>query len=187
LVFIFFINPITIIRILTLKKYCILCLQPIHLALWLVVFSLVPELAFSQVEKKVVPDGTDGLQLTVPVVDSATGKATNLPPNQVNTPVSTIKLGMGYIGDYATFSESSTFKQQMDSAGLTLKSMYKTRDFRILASGKFNTRWDLSWKTAYMYDGNNEVWMLRETGITIGTPELFGYFLWAVPKKGIPW
>jgi phosphate-selective porin OprO/OprP len=140
--------------------------------------------SFGQEEKKTVPDGTDGSTLVVPAVDSTTGKATNLPPNAVNTPFSTFKIGLGYIGDYATYSADNVFKQQMDSANLELKSMFKTRDFRVLVSGKFNTKRAFSWKGAVMYDGDKEEWLVRETGLTIGVPELSGDFFIGRTKEG---
>jgi phosphate-selective porin OprO/OprP len=137
-----------------------------------------------QTENKEVPDGTDGLVLTVPKVDSTSHKATNLPFNQFNTRLTTIKIGMGYIGDVVTFSQDKVFKQQMDSAKLTFPTGYKTRDFRILTSGQFKTKRLLAWKVAFMYDGEKETWLWRENGITIGTPELFGNFFIGRTKEG---
>jgi phosphate-selective porin OprO/OprP len=140
--------------------------------------------SYGQEQTKTVPDGTDGSVLEVPVVDSATGKATNLPENEVNTPWSTFKIGMGYIGDYATFTEDDKFKQQMDSAKLDLESQFKTRDFRVLVSGKFNTKRAFSWKGAVMYDGDKDEWLVRETGLTIGVPELAGNIFIGRTKEG---
>jgi phosphate-selective porin OprO/OprP len=147
-------------------------------------FFILSHPSFSQVETKTVPDGTDGSVLEVPVIDTATGKATNLPMNEVNTPWSTFKLGAGYIGDYATYSADDVFKQQMDSANLELETKFKTRDFRVLASGKFNTKRAFSWKAAGMYDGDKEEWLVRETGLTIGVPELAGNIFIGRTKEG---
>jgi phosphate-selective porin OprO/OprP len=145
---------------------------------------IFPDHSFCQKEKRTVPDGTDGSTLVVPEIDSATGKAKNLPPNEKNTPFSTFKIGMGYIGDYAAYTQDANFKKQMDSAGLEVKSMFKTRDFRVLGSGQFNTKRTFAWKFAFMYDGDKEQWLIRETGLTIGVPELGGHFFLGRTKEG---
>lgn len=147
-------------------------------------FIILPLLSFSQEEKKVVPDGTDGSVLSVPEKDSTSGKTTNLEENERDAKFSTFKIGFGYIGDYIAFSESETFKQQMDSANLDLKAMFKTRDGRVLGSGKFNTKRTFAWKFAFMYDGDKEEWLVRETGFTIGVPELAGHLFIGRTKEG---
>jgi phosphate-selective porin OprO/OprP len=154
--------------------------------LTVVVCYLFSNQAFAQTTKKgkTVPDGTDGSTLIVPEIDSATGKATNLPLNEKNTSFSTFKIGMGYIGDYAAYSQNAVFKQQMDSAGLDVKNMFKTRDFRVLGSGQFNTKRTLAWKFAFMYDGDKDQWLVRESGLTIGAPELAGHFFIGRTKEG---
>lgn len=135
-----------------------------------------------QEEKKTVPNGTDGLVLTVPPADSVTKK---LPPNEFVGAFSTLKLGMGYILDYAAYSQDDVFKQQMDSANLDVgKSKLETRDFRIMGSGVLKTKRPISWKFAYMYDGDDKVWMIRETGVTIGMPELAGHIFIGRTKEG---
>lgn len=140
--------------------------------------------AQAQAPKKTVPDGTDGTTLTVPERDSTTGKNKNMPPNEVATPFSTFKLGMGFLPEYAGYVQDDVFKQQMDSAGLEVKSQYATRDFRALVSGKFRTKRELSWKFAYMYDGDKKAWWVRESGLTIGVPELSGHFFIGRTKEG---
>jgi len=147
------------------------------------VLLILPFQSYSQ-EKKTMPDGTDGTELTIPRVDSITGKSTNLQPNEVNAKFTTFRIGMGYIGDYVTYSQSSTFKQQMDSANLDVQPKFLTRDFRVLGSGKFNTKRDLSFKFGIMYDGSLNEWLLRESGLTIGVPELFGHIFIGRTKEG---
>ena len=141
----------------------------------------LPHQSFCQEEKKTVPDGTDGLVLIVPPEDSLAKK---LPANEFNGSYSTFKIGFGYILDYATFKQSEVFKQQMDSAGLVFDPRFETRDFRILASGVLKTKRSISWKFAFMYDGNGKIWMMRETGVTIGVPELAGHIFIGRTKEG---
>src|SRR6478735_6849358 len=84
-----------------------------------VAFLLSSALLFGQDTAKIIPDGTDGSTLILHPVDPLTKK---LPPNEFDGSYSTFKLGLGYIGDAATYSQDAVFKQQMDSAGLDLGS-----------------------------------------------------------------
>src|SRR4030095_713367 len=76
-------------------------------------------------------------------------------------------------------------EQQMDSAGLDVgKAKLETRDFRIMGSGVLKTKRPISWKFAYMYDADDKVWRSRETGVTIGVPELAGHLFIGRTKEG---
>ena len=136
--------------------------------------------------KKSLPNGTDGLIFYPRKADTVfINKVHDLPGNEFEGSASTFKIGAGYIGDYTFYSENDVFKQQMDSLGLNLTPTYKTRDFRVLGSGRLlKTKRYVAWRFAYMYDGDKEVWMLRETGITIGVPELKGHFFIGRTKEG---
>ena len=140
-------------------------------------------LSFGQ-QPKTIPDGTDGSMLTVPEVDSISGKTKDEPPNEAISSFSTFKIGLGLLPECAAYIQDDVFKQQMDSAGLEVKSMYKTRDFRIIASGQLKTKRTLAWKFAYMYDGDKNAWLVRESGITIGVPEIAGHFFIGRTKEG---
>lgn len=159
------------------------CFYVVSILSILLILLLLPQKSFSQEEKK-VPDGTEGLDLTVPVIDSTTGKATNLEKNEANTSFSTVRVGLGYIHDFVTYAQDDVFKEQMDSANLRLVPKGKLRDFRILASGTFKTKRELSWKFAYMWDGDKDLWYVRESGFTIGVPELAGHIFIGRTKEG---
>ena len=146
-----------------------------------VIAILSAYLSYAQEPAKTVPNGTDGLILTIPPDDSLVKK---LPPNEFNGALSTFKIGLGYIHDGATYVESDVYKRQMDSAGLEMDPQFKLRDFRILGSGVLKTKRSISWKFAFMYDGDKETWMVRESGITIGVPELFGHIFIGRTKEG---
>ena len=128
-----------------------------------------------------VPDGTTGLLLKVNPDDYLKKK---LQPNEFEGTYSTMRVGFGYIGDAATYVQSSVFKQQMDSLGESVTAKMMTRDFRLMASGVFKVKRDLSWKAGFMYDGDKKIWLLRETGITLGVPELFGHIFVGRTKEG---
>ena len=150
------------------------------IALLIFFIHTLPGVSYGQEPKK-VPDGTEGLFLTVPPPDSLTKK---LPPNEFDGSYSTFRIGFGYIHDFVTYSQSKVFKQQMDSAGLSLDAQGKLRDFRVLGSGVLKTKRTISWKFAYMYDGDKETWLVRESGITIGVPELKGIIFVGRTKEG---
>ena len=153
-------------------------------------FLLSAILTYGQETKKdttkTLPDGTEGLVFTPRPIDSVLINAKKtLAPNEFEGTHSTFRIGFGYIGDATTYVQDDVFKRQMDSLGLSLDSKFSTRDFRILGSGRFlKSKRYLAWKFAYMYDGNEKVWMMRETGITIGVPELFGHIFVGRTKEG---
>ena len=150
----------------------------------IILFIVVPGFflkAYGQ-EPKTVPDGTEGVTIEKPIPDSNTIK---LKPNEFKGPFSTFRIGFGYIVDASTYSQDDVFKKQMDSANIDINPTVQTRDFRILGSGVLiNSKRDISWKFAYMYDGDDKVWILRESGITVGVPELKGHIFVGRTKEG---
>jgi len=141
----------------------------------------IPFLKSYAQETKKVPDGTDGLMLTVPENDSLVKK---LPPNEFNGSKSTFKIGLGLIYDAVAYGQSDVFKEQIDSAGLDVYNRGKLRDFRVLGSGVLKTKRHLAFKFAYMWDGDKDTWLVRETGVTIGVPELAGHIFVGRTKVG---
>jgi len=144
-------------------------------------FFILSHPSFSQEVKKEVPDGTTGVIMEI-------GKSDYLDsvvkPNEFHGTYSTCRIGFGYMIDGATFSEDAVFKQQMDSASLDLESQFLTRDFRAIISGVFKSKRTVAWKMAYMFDGNEKIWLMRETGVTIGVPELAGHIFIGRTKEG---
>jgi phosphate-selective porin OprO/OprP len=132
---------------------------------------------------KQVPNGTDGLMLDVRN-DSTKNVVKALPVNEFEGKVAAFRIGMGMIYDFGTYAQSDVFKQQMDSANLTVAPAAKLRDFRVLGSLRFKTKRDLSLKFAYMWDGANQAWLVRESGVTIGVPELAGHVFIGRTKEG---
>ncbi|HKH60159.1 MAG TPA: hypothetical protein VKA49_04975, partial [Flavitalea sp.] len=113
-----------------------------------ITIGLFPYQTYGQEPKK-VPDGTDGLELTVREKDSASKK---LPPNEFNGSLTTFKIGLGLIYDAVAYKQDDVFKEQMTEGGFNLKDKVKLRDFRVLGSGVLRTKRSLSWKFAYMWD-----------------------------------
>ncbi len=144
------------------------------------IFFILPRI-YSQEKEKVVPIGTDGV---VDTIDAVTGKQVNPKANDFDGPITTFRIGVGFIYDFTTYAQSQEFKEQMGIANIELGPRSKTRDFRVLGSGVFKTKRLFSWKFAYMWDGDKNLWMVRETGVTIGVPELKGNFFVGRTKEG---
>jgi len=147
---------------------------------------VLPLKLLAQDTSKILPNGTDGLTFTKRSADSTfVTEKQDLAPDEFVGPYATFKVGMGYIGDFTAYSQNAAFRQQMDSANLDLNAHYQTRDFRILGSGRFlKSKRYLGYKFAYMYDGDKKVWLIRETGVTIGVPELKGNIFIGRTKEG---
>ena len=142
--------------------------------------SLLP--VYAQIQPNQIPDGTDGLVLEVR--DSTAMQISKLPPNEFEGSYSTFKIGLGLIYDLTTYSQTDEFRSQMDSLGFSLGPVSNLRDFRILGSGRLKTQRAISWKFAYMWDGDNKTWLVRESGVTIGVPELAGHIFVGRTKEG---
>src|SRR6478609_660714 len=124
--------------------------------------------------QKTIPDGTEGEQLEV--LDSIPKEKRTKRWRLFNGRVTTLKLGGGFLYEFAGYSQNQAGKQQMDSLGTVLEPAFAVRDFRVVASGQFKTKRTLTWKAGFMYDGQSEKWLVRETGVMIGVPELWGSF-----------
>jgi phosphate-selective porin OprO/OprP len=99
--------------------------------------------------------------------------------NEFDLGFTTLRLGYGFLVDFATYSQDDDSKQQVapeDSIGL--------RDFRLLFKGRFKTERDLTWTAGVMYDGATDDWHMRQTGVMIGVPEISSHFFIGRTKEG---
>ena len=126
---------------------------------------------------RVIPDGTEGEFLEMPDTSAAEGKGGKW--NEFDTKITTLKFGFGFLYEVAAYSQDEESRQQFD-----LKTGYKVRDFRVLISGIIKSKRAISWKTGIMYDGPTDRWLVRESGVTIGVPELWGRFFVGRTKEG---
>ncbi len=129
-----------------------------------------------------IPDGTMGEFLEP--ADSIEKKKFPKNINLFNGRFSSVRVGVGFLPEYAAFKQDAIAKKQMDSAGVTVEDQWKIRDFRVFASGQLTTKRMLSWKIGLMYDGPNREWLVRETGLTIGVPEISGHIFIGRTKEG---
>lgn len=133
-------------------------------------------------QEKTIPDGTQGevFELDSGAV-SAKKKKWNLFPGTY----SSLKIGGGFLYEFAGYSQDLASQQQMDSLGTKLEPTFKVRDFRFVVSGQLKkTRRSITWKGGFMYDAASDSWLVRETGIMVGMPELSGYVFVGRTKEG---
>lgn len=99
--------------------------------------------------------------------------------NEYDGPVTTFRLGVGFLYDFATFAQDGESEQQVE-----MEPDMAVRDFRLIFGGRFKTKRPLSWTLGYMYDGKDDEWRFRKTGLLIGVPELAGQFFVGRDKEG---
>jgi len=100
--------------------------------------------------------------------------------NEYDGPVSSLRFGFGFLLDFAAYSQDAENEEQIPD----LKNDIGVRDFRLLFRGKFKTKRPLSWTIGYMYDGADDRWRFRQTGIDVGIPELKGHLFLGRTKEG---
>ena len=157
---------------------------------WLVIillifFSVLPSLkSFSQDSKDSIPDGTEGEMFQAPSKDTTKHTWNEKRWRLFKGKLTTFKLGAGFLYEYAAFSQDKNSKNQMDSLGTPVKDQFKVRDFRVLFSGQIKSKREISWRAGIMYDGTTDTWLVRETGVMVGVPEINSYFFVGRTKEG---
>jgi phosphate-selective porin OprO and OprP len=151
-----------------------------------IIISLVISLKVcGQAAKDSIPDGTEGEVFETPKKDTTGLKWWNENRWRLfKGNITTFKMGVGFLYEYAAFFPDKNSKLQMDSLGTTLKDQFKVRDFRVLFSGQFKTKRSISWRAGIMYDASSDSWLVRETGIMVGAPEINSYFFVGRTKEG---
>jgi phosphate-selective porin OprO/OprP len=92
----------------------------------------------------------------------------------------TFRFGIYTLEDWGNSIQSDAANEQID-----VTEGFKVRDFRVSLGGKFATSRPITYTSGIMYDGNTYKWLLRETGIQIGFPELWGNLFIGRQKEGI--
>lgn len=72
----------------------------------------------------------------------------------------TFNIGAGFLTDSANYKQDEESKEQMN-----LKPSTKIRDLRFIGKGKFKKIDNLSYTIGYMFDGVDENWRFRQTGL----------------------
>jgi len=141
-------------------------------------------LSFGQISPGTIPDGTQGETFKITEADTAHQPITFQNFNHFDGTLSTLKIGGGFLYEYAGYIQDDIGKQQMDSAGIDLKHAFETRDFRLTLSGRLKTKRFITWKAGIMYDGESGSWFIRETGIMFGIPQMSGNVFIGRTKEG---
>lgn len=100
--------------------------------------------------------------------------------NEYHGPWVTLRVGGGFLYDYAAYSQDEDSKQQM-----SLQPTGKLRDFRVLLKGVFPKVPGLSYTLGYMYDQGADEWKFRQTGLQYEIPKLHGRVFVGRTKEGI--
>ena len=101
--------------------------------------------------------------------------------NEYQGPNFTLQFGAGILYDYGAFAQDEDSKRQ-----IAMYPGHKVRDFRLLFRGKLFPRIkrSITWSAGVMYDAPNSAWRMRQTGIMIATPELWGSIFVGRSKEG---
>jgi len=142
----------------------------------------LPYLACSQDTAYFVPDGTQGEELVK--LDSLHSIARKRPWNEFDFKSTSFKIGAGFLYEFGTFEQNANSKIQSDSGQYSLEPTFKVRDFRVLLSGQIKSKRAITWRAGLMYDGPSDSWFLRESGVLVSVPELWGEFFVGRAKEG---
>ena len=99
--------------------------------------------------------------------------------NEFDFGFTTFRFGAGFLIDYMTFKQDQASGNQV-----SMDAGFKVRDFRLLFRGRFNTKRPITWQTGFMYDGTSDTWFVRQTGLMIAVPEIWGHFWIGRAKEG---
>jgi phosphate-selective porin OprO/OprP len=149
----------------------------------LVIITLfLPTNAEGQDTAYLIRDGTQGELLVN--LDSLHSVSRKKPWNEFDLKRTSLKIGGGFLYEFGAFDQNAISKIQSDSNGFSLEPTFKVRDFRVTFSGQFKSRRTITWKMGIMFDGPSSSWFVRETGIMVAVPELWGNFFAGRTKEG---
>src|SRR5262245_14800879 len=99
--------------------------------------------------------------------------------NEYDGPYFSIRVGGGYLYDYAAYSQDDNSKEQF-----ALTPDGKLRDARVLFRGALKFPRKTTWSMGIMYDAAAEKWRFRQTGIMVSVPEIKGDIFVGRTKEG---
>jgi phosphate-selective porin OprO/OprP len=100
--------------------------------------------------------------------------------NRYEGPYITAEFGAGFLYEIDAFAQDRQSKEQF-----VLHPGYKVRDFRFLLNGSLPSfKRSVTWCLGIMYDGPTNSWLIRQTGLMIAVPELWGNFFIGRSKEG---
>jgi phosphate-selective porin OprO and OprP len=101
--------------------------------------------------------------------------------NEYEGPYFTIRVGGGLLYEGAAYAQDADSREQFD-----LEPEDKVRDARLVLKGRFFPRWKraITYSAGFMYDGPTGEFLMRETGIMVAVPELWGHVFVGRTKEG---
>jgi phosphate-selective porin OprO/OprP len=101
--------------------------------------------------------------------------------NEYRGPYITARYGAGLLLEHGAFAQDAISKEQ-----IVMHPDERLRDFRFILGGRILPRMErsLTWSAGIMYDGPNHRWLVRQTGLMIAVPELWGHFFVGRSKEG---
>jgi phosphate-selective porin OprO and OprP len=99
--------------------------------------------------------------------------------NEYEGPLGSIRVGFGLLFDYAAFKQDEPSKEQF-----TLDDRWKYRDGRVLFTGRLGFKRPTTWSAGIMYDADKKQWFMRQTGIMVAVPEIWGHIFVGRSKEG---
>lgn len=103
----------------------------------------------------------------------------NVKWNEFENRFFTMRIGGGFLVDNVDYKQTDTSKEQMDLSAETA-----LRDLRLLLKGRIKSNERLSYTLGYMYDGAQDDWRFRQTGLMIDIPEWKGNLFIGRTKEG---
>src|SRR5262252_4991854 len=114
------------------------------------------------------------------------GESSDEPParrlvhwNEYHGPYFTMRVGGGILVDTAAYAQDNQSKEQFK-----LTPDVKLRDARLILRGTFPKWKRVTWSSGLMYDAPTHEFLVRETGLMIKVPELWGNLFVGRTKEG---
>src|SRR5215472_6057973 len=114
------------------------------------------------------------------------GESSDEPPqrrlvhwNEYHGPYFTMRVGGGILVDTAAYAQDNQSKEQFK-----LTPDVKLRDARLILRGTFPKWKRVTWSSGLMYDAPTHEFLVRETGLMIKVPELWGNLFIGRTKEG---
>jgi len=100
--------------------------------------------------------------------------------NEYRGPHFTAKAGIGFLVDTAAYAQDDASKEQ-----IKMLPDGKLRDFRFVLGGSFpSLPRKVTWNVGVMYDAPTHSWLMRQTGIMVAVPRLWGNIFIGRSKEG---
>jgi phosphate-selective porin OprO and OprP len=99
--------------------------------------------------------------------------------NEFEGPLGSLRVGFGLLFDYVSYQQDDASAEQF-----TLDPQWKYRDGRVLFSGRLNFKRPTTFSAGVMYDAANDKWAMRQTGVMVAVPEIWGHLFVGRTKEG---